>query len=50
MDIFSTIYYKLSKHLTELIKHCTYDNKPDLNFENVSDNVWRKTGTVRMAR
>ena len=45
MDIFSTIYYKLSKHLTELIKHCTYD-KPDLNFENVSDNVWRKTGTT----
>ena len=46
MDTFSTIYYELSKPLTDLIKHCTYDNKPDLNFKNVSDNVWRKTGTI----
>ena len=43
MDTFSTIYYELSKPLTDLIKHCTYNNKPDLNFKNVPDNVWIAT-------
>ena len=46
MDTFSTIYYELSKPLTDLIEHCTYDNKPDLNFKNVPDNAWRTSSTM----
>ena len=46
MDNHSKIYNELSKPLTDLIKHCTYNNKPDLNFNNVPDNAWRTNGTM----
>lgn len=45
MDTFSTIYYELSKPLTDLIEHCTYDNKPDLTLAN-TPNTWRTTTTT----